>query len=81
VGNNCEKQTYNHNYTIDGDELYIIEKDQTIPYKAKFNITEISAQILTIKLFWTSQETPSGGIDEDIIPEAERPSYTYYKVQ
>jgi activator of HSP90 ATPase len=80
INNNCVEKVYNYRYAINSNEFLIVEQNARVPYQAKYKITEFTPNMFSIRLFWTSQETPSGGVDERVIPENEQPSYTYIKL-
>lgn len=78
-GVDCMQQEYDHTYTITGDILHIEEITTGVPFQAKFKILEANETEITIKQYWVSQENPSGGVDEENIPENEQGTYTYTK--
>ena len=79
ISNRCTQELYNHKYTFTSTDFTVRQLNTPVPYQAKFKVTEVTDSKLTVKLYWTSQETPSGGVQEDFIAEAEQPSYTYIK--
>jgi hypothetical protein len=74
----CIQQSGTNTYSINLNVLTIKESVQdSYVYEAKYYISELSASELKLKLFYTKQSNPSGGIDVTEFTESEQETYHY----
>lgn len=79
-GVECIHDQYSHKYAVSGDEFSFKEiVTEGVPFQAKFKILNATNTEFTIRQYWVSQETPSGGVEEKNIPINEQETTTYKK--
>lgn len=79
-GVDCTNESYNNTYSIANGEIHFKEvTSRPVPFQQKYKILDQTDSTITIRQFWSSQETPSGEVSEEFIPENEQETYTYIK--
>lgn len=81
-GGSCDSYEYDYAYTVNGNVLNEVELGGgSIPFERKQRIIDLTEETLVLKLYYTRQENPSGGVDEQTYPESEQVVSTFERVE